>query len=259
MRIAAFLLLTLLILSSCRKEEISCKLSIQFNHMVDGAFLVKDSRIYTNEAGNHFEVNELQYFISEISLWKDGIRYAVKSDTNIHYVDIEHPSSLEWQPESEFPEGKYDSLTFIFGLQASWNKTGLFLNPPERDMFWPDLMGGGYHYIKMNGKWESDEGEIKPFNLHIGIGIASDGNGNDIFFHNSFPVKLVLENCTLVGDQPDQRLNITMNINSWFTTPYTWNWNIIGGQIMQNQEAMYLAAENGKDAFTVKFEKVYPK
>jgi len=247
-------LFILLFITACKKDDTVCKMSIQFDHTVDGAQLVRDMRIYTNEAGNLYEVNELQYFISELALWKDGIRYAAEADTNIHYIDIEIPSTLEWSPGSAFPEGTYDSVTFIFGLNAFWNNSGLFLNPPERDMFWPDIMGGGYHYMKMNGKWEALNGESLPFNLHLGIGMGSDINGNDVFYHNFFPVKLDLENCTLEGNQVKPSLRFTMNINSWFTTPYTWDWNITGGQIMQNQEAMHTAASNGKDAFTVVFE-----
>ena len=36
-------------------------------------------------------------------------------------------------------------------------------------MFWPEMLGGGYHYMKMNMIW-SDTSALNPFNMHLGIG-----------------------------------------------------------------------------------------
>jgi hypothetical protein len=45
-----------------------------------------------------------------------------------------------------------------------------------------------------------------------------------------------------------------MNIEKWFEAPNVWNWNVTGGQIMQNQDAMHKACENGANAFQVTHE-----
>jgi hypothetical protein len=240
---------------SCTEKDPPGRILISFEHDCEGLNLEKDTMIYTNAAGNRYEVNELQYFISDFTLWKDGKPFKPVSDVNIHYVDIEVPSTLEWNPAKELPAGSYDSITFIFGLNEALNQSGLFVNPPERDMFWPDVMGGGYHYMKMNGKWLADDGVEKPFNLHLGIGMVTDGIGNETFIHNYIRICLPLSDCYLNGDIGYQKFVLEMHLNSWFDTPYTWNWNQTGGQIMQNQEAMHLASENGKDVFTVYFIK----
>lgn len=246
-------------LSSCGEKDQPAKISIRFEHFVADKPLKKDSLGYINAAGNRYEVNELQYFISEFTLWKSGQMYKPDMGNGIHYVDIDLPSTLEWNPDTELPAGKYDSVTMVFGLNEAINQTGLFVNPPERDMFWPDMMGGGYHYMKMNGKWISESQLLEPFNLHLGIGMIEDPFGNEQFIQNFFKISLPLEDCYLDGNQLYSLFVFRMDLNSWFETPHTWNWDETGGQIMQNQDAMQRAAQNGADVFKVIFESAKPK
>jgi len=42
-----------------------------------------------------------------------------------------------------------------------------------------------------------------------------------------------------------------MNINSWFDTPNLWDFDVMGGMMMQNQQAMRMACQNGADAFSI--------
>ena len=249
----------LLSISSCKKEDTPGKVSFVFEHKFRNSDLAKDSMIYTNAAGNPFEVNELQYFVSEFTFWKSGNGYSLEVENGIHYVDMDIPSTLNWNPEQELPAGKYDSVSFVFGITAAKNKAGLYVNPPERDMFWPELMGGGYHYMKMNGSWKTPAEIIEPFNLHLGIGMMTDSLGNETFIQNYFSVTQKLDNCNISGKLLYRRLIVTMDIESWFETPYTWDWNVTGGQIMQYQELMHKAAENGKDAFILRYESANPK
>ena len=160
----------LLLLTSCGDDEIkSVAPQFVFQHNVNGSELQRGVMNYTNQAGNVYEVDELQYFISEITLTKtDGQLVKITSDSAIHYVDLDIPSTLKWNPKDMIPPGEYKSITFVFGINEAKNKTGLFVNPPERDMFWPELMGGGYHFMKMNGKWLATGDTINPFNFHLG-------------------------------------------------------------------------------------------
>jgi hypothetical protein len=255
----AFLAFLAISTSSCRKDDNGGKLIFTFVHRVGDADLIKDSMAYTNTAGNKYEVNELQYFISDVILWKEGSGHYLTSDSGVHYVDIDINSTLQWMPRQVFPAGSYDSVSFTIGLNETRNIQGYFVNPPERDMFWPDVMGGGYHYLKMNGKWMTSSSEIKPFNLHLGVGMVSDSLGNDVFIPNYFTVTLPLTACEIHETQLYRQFMIVMDVNSWFDTPNTWDWNLVGGQIMQNQDAMHAAAQNGKNAFSVLYDAPKPK
>ncbi len=237
----------MLIISSCRKDEVkSVSPQLVFQHNVDGATLQRGVMNYTNLAGNLYQVDELQYFISEITLRKaDGQLIKISSDSSIHYIDVDIPSSLVWNPKDQVPSGDYTSISFVFGINEAKNKSGLFVNPPERDMFWPDIMGGGYHCMKMNGKWKATGDVIQPFNFHIGMGMNMAGTE---FYQNYFTVTLPL-NIQLY--ETHNKIDITMNIEKWFAAPNLWDWNVIGGQIMMNQEAMHKACQNGANVFQV--------
>ncbi len=232
---------------SCAKERLK-KVAPQFifKHEVNGFELQTGVMNYTNLAGNLYQVDELQYFISEVTLnTADGQELLISSDNGIHYIDAATPSTLTWNPQDYLPVTDYASISFVFGINETKNKTGLFVNPPERDMFWPDLMGGGYHYMKMNGKWKATGDTTKAFNFHLGIGLKA---GETTMYQNYFKVTLPLN---IHAGTLSNTYTITMNIEKWFESPNLWNWNVIGGQIMQNQVAMRKATENGANAFSV--------
>ena len=96
----------------------------------------------------------------------------------------------------------------------------------------------------MNGKWKATGDIIKAFNFHIGIGMGDMG----IFYQNCFTVTLPLK---MHIDNSYHEFDIIMNIDKWFEEPNLWDWNVIGGQIMQNQSAMHKACENGANVFQV--------
>lgn len=233
---------------SCKKEPGKAKITFYFDHEVDEINLISDSLLYTNAAGNKYSVDELQYFVSDVVLWVDGIPRVIPADSNVHYVDIDIPGTLYWDPKFEVETGTADSLTFLFGLSEERNVSGLFVNPPERDMFWPEVMGGGYHYMKMNGRWIDPLQQMQAYNFHMGIGSVTDTSGNTTFTHNCFKVKCELNK--LLATEVENRIRISMNIQEWFENPVVWNWNTVGGHIMMNQEAMHNAALNGKDVFS---------
>ena len=233
-------------LTACKKEETKyVSPGFVFKHNLNGAQLQTGLMKYVNLAGNTYEVDQLQYFISEIKLKTvDGRTILILSDSAIHYVDLDIPSTLRWSPADRIPAVDYDSISFVFGINEAKNKTGLFVNPPERDMFWPDIMGGGYHYMKMNGKWIAPGDVTKAFNFHLGIGMGEMNTFYQNYFTVTLPMKIRVEGLY-------NEFYIIMNIDKWFEAPNLWDWNVTGGQIMQNQSAMHKACENGVNVFQV--------
>ena len=232
------------------------KIILTFSHKINGEPFVADSLMYTNAAGNQYMVNEIQYFISDVTLhYVDGSSYLVDEWNDIHYVDTDIPSTHSWNVADPIPTGNVASVSFIFGISEAKNISYMYANPPERDMFWPEFLGGGYHYMKLNGKWKDTTNQITPFDFHMGIGqiyrhdvIVVDSISG--FVQNYFTVQLPGSTFAISKDQV-VNLGIVMNIESWFATPHVWNWDLIGGYIMQNQAAMQKARENGADVFSV--------
>jgi hypothetical protein len=224
---------------------------------VDGNPLVTDSMKYTNAAGNEYFITEVQYFISKLKIhYNDGIVHEISQDEGIHYVDTDIPGTKEWAITQDVPAGFIDSITFIFGMDEADNVSGRFTDPPESNMFWPEELGGGYHYMKLNGKWLTTNSDLWPFNFHLGIGQLYDQQGEVTgFVQNYFTATcyLAIYSSFLAEIKPDQvnHFSINMNIESWFATPNLWDFDDMGGMMMQNQQAQQAARENGFDVFNI--------
>jgi hypothetical protein len=122
-------------------------------------------------------------------------------------------------------------------------------------MFWPELLGGGYHYMKLNGKWRDTLDRLTPFNFHLGIGQIYHSFPDSIsaYVHNDFRVDLPDSRIEILGGE-NKDITLVMNIENWFKSPYIYDHNHWGGDIMQKQDAMKMACENGRDVFTVEIQ-----
>ena len=229
--------------------------NITFMHFVDGEPLKFDTLIYETSVGNRYMVTDLQYFISCIRLHEAGGKWIdINPDHEVHYVDGRVPDTWSWILTKSAPEGPMDSISFVFGLDSENNYSYRYSDPPERDMFWPDILGGGYHYMKLNMKWRnSDTTDVNPFMFHLGIGQVYKGNVIDPdsiigYVPNYFTVRLPFYHKMKDGDVKNSWM-IMMNIEKWFDGFYTFDFTDYPKGIMQNQEGMFKAAKNGRNAF----------
>ncbi len=250
------LALVLFIIASCSKNDdpsgaTPAKINFHFTHFIKGIALEYDTMKYINAAGNHYLINEIQYFISDVKLhFEDGNTQLLDGWKEIHYVDTDIPETHIWKVFDEIQTGVVEKVSFTFGISEEKNNSLMFVNPPERDMFWPEYLGGGYHYMKLNGKWITNNGSVNPYNFHLGIGQIYAGgvitpDSITGFVQNYFKVELP-NSSFLVGEGNDLNFEIRMNIENWFQNPHTYNHNDWGGDIMQQQDAMLIGCENGK-------------
>ena len=255
--IRAIFILSVIIFSSCEDEPVkpdsnTGKLTINFGHKFNEEFIDFDTLKYINTAGNKLQFSEIQYFISDVTLhYPDGSEYVIHSWKDIHYIDSDILSSLTWYVYDSIPAGLCDSLSFTFGINEEKNQSFLYVNPPESLMFWPDILGGGYHYMKLNGKWLTHEGKISPFNFHLGIGQIYDNEGNITGFVQNY-FRVVIKNHPFnISKDESTSVIIMMDVASWFDTPHVWDFDYWGGDIMQKQPAMQTGCENGRDVFSL--------
>jgi len=227
-----------------------------FSHKVNGESLKFDTMLYQTSLGNRYMVTDLQYFISRVSLHSvKGNWIFITTDDGIHYTDARDNESATWWVKDHIPTGTYDSIAFTFGLDENQNTTGRFPDPPQRDMFWPDMMGGGYHYMKMNLKWKNDTMiQALPFDFHLGIGqiyASNSGNNDSIigFVQNHFRVSLPCKLDLSTGGY--HQVMLLMNVDRWFDGQNAFDFSAYPNGIMQNQEGMFRACMNGKKAFSV--------
>ena len=246
-----FLLLFLCCFMGCKKPDPTGRLQINFATEVDGIPIHYDIADYVNDAGNRYEVNEVRYFISHVTLTKsDGTQVTLTDDKGIHYYDSDLSQTHNWLIDDDIEVGEYKTISFVFGLDATQNVTGFFVNPPETNMAWPDPIGGGYHYMQINGKWLNASETLTPFCLHTGIGQTYQDGEITGFVQNFFTVTLPISSFE-IKDSETSSLTLTMNVNNWFREPHVYDLNEWGGAIMQNQAAQEVLKANGKNVFSV--------
>ena len=252
--------------ASCERSEIFDETStnpttlvIRFENKVDTLPFIVDSAIYVNASGNAYKVTDLQYFVSDITLHRtDGAKFVIQKDNGIHYIDARIPSTLTWLINTSMPWGNFDSVSFTFGINEVKNYSNRFPNPPERDMNWPDVLGGGYHYMKMNILWGKTAQWIPyPFNFHIGIGQIYSGNvinpdSITAYVQNYFDVNLSKSDFS-VEESHVKYMVIRMNVNKWFTGNNQFDFSKYPNTMMQKQYMMNNACLNGREAFSVKY------
>ncbi|HRY99407.1 MAG TPA: hypothetical protein P5550_10170, partial [Bacteroidales bacterium] len=133
------LLALALAMTACTKDDVpptepAGKIRFTFHHYVDGAPLVTDELVYMNAAGNEYLITEVQWFLSDVVLHRNGkADIAIGEWEKIHYVDHDIPTTMEWPVFDPLPPGTYDSISFRFGIASEDNITLMYVNPPERD------------------------------------------------------------------------------------------------------------------------------
>ncbi|HHP7241556.1 MAG TPA: MbnP family protein [Cyclobacteriaceae bacterium] len=243
----------LIMMVACNKDDAPTpepgKMTLQFIHLVNGDPVVYDQMNYTNAAGNEYEVTEVQWFISDLTIHKnDGTSWMLGGEDFAHYIDSNLPETFIWELHDEIASGDYSSISMTFGLKGEKNIPYFFTDPPESDMLWPIHMGGengGYHYMKLNGFWKNESEERVAFNFHLGVGHEIDNEGNKTFFQNWFEINLNNSSFKVKGGETINVL-MKMNIDQWFENPNSYDHDVYGAQIMHNQEAMSSACMNGQ-------------
>jgi hypothetical protein len=253
-----------LLLASCKKKEDDqgnpspVSMALQFELYDSGNPLVLDSLMYVTSLGNQYMVTDVQYFISDVVFHMHGGKNIYVTDgDSIHYGDARIASTSTWSIDNTvFPAGDYDSISFTFGMNAQRNRSNRYSDPPERDMFWPDILGGGYHYMKLNMKWKNDTmQEPMPFMFHLGIGQIYSSPTPTVdsitgYVQNFFDVNLPSSSFTLESGHICTVV-IRMNIERWFDGNNAFDFASYPNGIMQNEEGMHLGCLNGRNVFTV--------
>lgn len=198
-----------------------------FSEVVDGSSLVLGTSggyPYTNAAGNAYNVVELLYYTSNFALHRaDGSSYGTD---HVHFRDAGDPATQSFRLEN-VPAGTYTSVSFTFGIDARRNKDGALL--PDFDQIpWPAMLGGGYHYMMMNGNWDQPIVGDTPIRVHTGRRFImanpgpanADPPGPDATpHHHYFEVYLTLSSPLVVADKETWSIPVELNINGYFVNP----------------------------------------
>lgn len=210
------------------KDDIHLKLDYNF----DGNALIGDSMIYRSEAGYIMSVSRLQYYISNIKLVNannDTLRYS-----DIYYCDYKVAANNDLIIK-DVPYGNYKSISFLIGLDSIHNiSNALPNNNDNNNMAWPDAMGGGYHFLKLEGNFDDTTGQY-GYAMHLGLK------------HSLVHCQPV--NISTQHSNASTSIKLSMNVAEWFKNPNTYDFNIDGNYSMGKMASMKKLAENGANVF----------
>ena len=207
--------------------------SVRLEHRVDADELSFDQVLYTNAAGNRYSVSKLEYILTGITLESaDGSLFELAGQ---HYRNAAGNGTRRMVNRS-VPAATYRALRFTCGVTG--NTPGTLPNQAHfNNMAWPEAMGGGYHYMKLEGMYE-DNGDEGGFAVHSG-----PAGGADFTFEVSLPIALTVA-------QDAWEIQVVMNLNEWFANPNLYNFVGLGG-IMGNADLQSQLQANGATVFAL--------
>lgn len=177
---------------------------VQVHHMVGTADLETGKMIYTNTAGNKYQVDYLQYYLSKLQL----------RHTNGTWTDLNNYNLLNSHKGknlftlSNVPFGTYDSLRINIGVDSAKNNsvdnTGDL--DPVNGMFWP--WNTSYIFYMFEGNFERTDSTVAGFAYHLGA--------NDFLMSYAFGLKQPL---VLNENAAAPSLNFRLDVNEIFDTP----------------------------------------
>ncbi len=253
--IILIILISIFSFVGCTKDEDKTEtggIMIIFDNSVKDVPLEYGKFIYDCEAGYKYKVTTLRYFTSMFKLYNtDG--NSVNLDT-FHYRDAD--SDYEYTHSlviNNVPVGTYNGLSFIHGLDDTYNKPIIGSEPhslPNKDeyldMYWPWQEDGQYHYMKYEGAYEfenADSMELLSFKLHTG---PTSGNDNYINID-----KISFDDIELTEGKMLE-IHLNLDLNQWLENPIVYDFNVFGKGIMRNQDAQDILKANGKSVYSIK-------
>lgn len=244
MRVRILLVFFSIVLFSCEDEETvtleNPQINFHFKHQYKNQNLevrTDNNLIYTNEMGNQWNIKSIKYFISKLTLYKDN---GEKYDVNMYkLINPAEPNTAyqEYQLK-DIPEGHYTNVSFIYGIDSARNRLlGLGNNSEANSMEWPDVLGGGYHFMMMEGVFLRGDTLLSGYAIHLGK------NGNQ--FKAEFPIDFNAEKGKVAN------INITASIDQWFDGLNKINLNDGYGYIMENDAKQLLFKQNASRVFSL--------
>ncbi|GAA0871576.1 hypothetical protein GCM10009117_07220 [Gangjinia marincola] len=203
-----------------------------------------NATVFTNENGDNLQLDGLRYLISNMVLTNNETGQSYQSGAGFFLRDISETTRTSPSLGFTVPPGTY-KLSFIYGFSEEDNIDGEYENLNIVSWNWPEMLGGGYHFLQMDGSYNVNI-EPSPFNFHNGTARVSDGVFEQNFVPFSFDDIEIGENSAMI--------TINMDIAEWFKNPHTWNLNELDTQLMPNYTAQKMMQDNAQSVFSVSVE-----
>ena len=234
------LLSIFIVISACDSDDNTLLLTVNFNHFWNNTPIISadfNQSKFTNTHGEILSISKLKYLVSNINLHTSKGKTVRLKD----YILINPTINKNLSFSITVPQDTYSNISFTFGFNETDNIDGTYNDLNSESWNWPQMLGGGYHFMQFEGKYK-DTGTENPFAYHMGTAKKSDS----VFEQNFFNIEL-----SGFTFSSESTLNIHMNVAEWFTNPNTWNLNEYSINLMPNYDAQKMMNENGKSVFSL--------
>lgn len=232
-------------IASCKKDTLKTEEPVSIENNLSSAKIVVllknnnipiiwDSLNNTNAAGNIYSIHTVNFFISDISIKRDD-GYLYKTN-GVFYLDPSSNSKSVIQIDS-IPKGNYTEISYLVGVDSTKNiDFGLGTTIDNLNMAWPTAMGGGYHFIKIEGHYLDTTNTIQGYAIHLGKN------------KNLVKVKIIHN---LSQQNTSHNYSLLFNINDVFSSHYVYDLNVDNNYTMTDSAAMTKIKNNIQNAFTI--------
>lgn len=224
----------------------SAAVTITFTHDFDGTTVTNNdfnTIQYTNLFGNQMSVSKLRYLISDIRFYKSNGDSVVVDGYNL--IDLTVAGS-ETYALGNVSHDTYTGIGFIIGFDENDNVSNQYPDLNAVNWNWPAGLGGGYHYMQLEGQYIDSNAATGSFAYHYGI--AKDGSVTPAVFEPNYTLAQI-GGVTISGSSVN--IEIKMNIAEWFKNPYTWDLNVYNTMLMPNYDAQILMKQNAPTVFSL--------
>ncbi|MBC6997463.1 MbnP family protein [Cytophaga sp. FL35] len=227
-------------------EEANVSVSLKMQHSWDGETIAMtdlNTIKYENANGEKMSIERLRYLISDVTLEKqDGTIVELK---DYYLVDITKEETLVIEISDSIPPDTYNNISFTFGFDNEDNLSGIY--PDLNTALWnvPEMLGGGYHFMQLEGKFINESQVETGYQYHAIK--AVDNSGDEPVFQDTF-FTVNLGPVTIRGQE---ELKLSMDVSEWFKNPVQWNLNELHSMMMPNFDAQVMMFHNGQNVFSL--------
>ena len=199
---------------------------------------------FTNAFGNELSIERLRYLVSDVKLTKNNGETIIIN--NYSLLDLEDNSTLSISSDQILNTGSYENISFVLGFKNEYNIDGTY--PDLNSASWnvPQMLGGGYHFMQLDGKYINNNGNEASYNYHL-IRAADNPGSNPTFPQDTF-IEISLGPISILDSS---EVFISMNIAKWFEDPNLWDLNLYNQMLMPNSMAQIMMYENGQNIFNI--------
>jgi hypothetical protein len=251
-KIIAIITLSVFTLMSCGSDDDVQELpktdvTFSFSHNWNGTTVTNtnfNTIQYLTESNDELSIEKLRYLISKVTFEKSNGETIVIDGYNL--VDVTNNTNLTYTPNIELTVGTYSNVSFTFGFDNEDNIDGEYIDLNTVSWGVPSSMGGGYHFMQLEGKFIDNVATETGYAYHA-IKAVNNSDPNNLIFQDTFFTVDLGE----VIVREDAGIEVKMNIAEWFKNPNTWNLNDWHSMLMPNFAAQVEMSENGESVFSL--------